>query len=322
MKTRAIVLGLALGAAGCTLNVAPKPNGNQGVLFFGLELPNGTVRGMSEDVLIPESRHYHAAFETDYQVDFSQTTLTAQGDGLTVLETARTDEGYRVRVQCDSGAAATLQVKVMAGARPRYQDAYPVPCVTAAGLTVDTSALTSRRTIVGVTFPITARLTTTTAAGQVVEVGGHGWTINPQNGPVGLANDDASGQLQLVTLAAGTSASLVAGEVSAALPLEVVADSDWFFGISADTSALASSNNLTLTAGAIDRTGALITSLSGCSIAVEVGTGPGTDAGPGTDGGVYDAPDCTASLVVDRSARWVHACAAAPQRFACQDIAL
>jgi hypothetical protein len=256
-------------------------------------------------------------FTDNYGVDFTGTTLVAEGDTLTIQEIARTDEGYRVRARCDADGPASnaeLRVKVMAGADVRYQDAFDVHCLVATDVVLP---FLQPRMLAGTQFTLNAVVHGTDVAGKVFASGGHGWTVEPIQGPFGLSDEDAPGTLELTALSAGSGAFLVAGNVRVEVPVEVV--EDWQLGLTLDLRNLATSNVIHVDTEAVDADGGQVSGLTDCTFTVEVGAYGEADGGL-SDGGLYLEPTCVGDVSLGRDVQRAHICAAQGTRQRCQDV--
>jgi hypothetical protein len=224
MSARLGLLLLMLLPAGCI-----EPNGKQRSLFFGLEFPEGTGVGLSQDVLLPDSKQIGA-----YRRNFTGTTLEATGDGLRLLENTHLDSGgYRLRVLCDLDSDAQtreLHVKIKNGIFTRYEDRYDLTCYRTSAVHYFPASTGSAPAMLGAEFTIAAALDARDDKNNVVAPLGHGFLVLGSDPAIELVDEeDTDGQMRLgfVALKPSADVHLQAGLVEAQLPLEILDDTAW-----------------------------------------------------------------------------------------------
>jgi len=217
---RALLL-LALGA--CV-----KPNGKQHQLYFGLELPEGTGTGLSQDLLLPDSR------QSQFSVDFEGTDIAANGAGLEIVESVHLAGGaWRLRVRCGTGpepVTRELDVVVSAGGKSRYEDQYDLTCLRSQGLVVTSLLSTDFPYPVGANATLHAHIDADDAKNVRIVAVGHGFVVLGAD-PIAAVVEDVPGvtdtEVTLLTLKPGIGVRVVAGAIEGDVPLQVIDDSLW-----------------------------------------------------------------------------------------------
>lgn len=262
MRSLAVATVATFLAFGCDGQHVLHPNGKHQVLMFDVGV--GTLgEGLARDIIMPRQEILtRGCGKIDplcevkiLQYDFDGTTLEVDPDpGLRLVEAPLDGGGYHLRVACDAAPAsgqAELRVRVLAGAEVKYADALDVACRRADGMLVD-----ARPEGLDLAQPSPPRALA--AVGAKILAGGSPWFSSP-DGPeslfgLGFTVDDADGAFALegappwgasFTLDArapgGAPTEVHAGTISAALPVEVLADDAWTLALETRACSLDSS---------------------------------------------------------------------------------
>jgi hypothetical protein len=243
--SRAILVALAaLAPASCGFGPL-EPNGTDHVLEFQLEPGeiSTLAEGLAEDVRLPrEEGLVRGCGKLDLtcdrktlRFDFDGTTLEAGATaGFSVVESALEEAGYRIRVRCDRappGGSGELHVRVLAGGSPRYDDRFDLACLHPDGLDLSPE---SPRYAIGAPVRVVALPWAKSEDKSLhpdgrIPLGGTGFALS--SGALALGQVMPQGTwgiaISLDAVAPGTGGVVIAGAVSAPLPLQVLADDAW-----------------------------------------------------------------------------------------------
>lgn len=236
------ILLLALTTA-CLACGGPElvPNGDQHVLMF-LDRGARLGEGLADEVLLPRSHTLSSGCgkldlvcdRKTFTFDFKGTTLEVSPPPGMQAQAVLEEEGYVVRLTCnasfpDGVGSVAFRVLDATGA-PRYADSMSIGCEKADGLDL---VAVYKHYAIGSRPHVEARL----LKGDHT-LDGIGWSlVDPQQtlrfDGTGLSPDGGDPEKHSVftfeAVDAGSGAAISAGNVSAPLPFDVVADSAWTF---------------------------------------------------------------------------------------------
>jgi hypothetical protein len=248
VRPLAVIAVVTLLAAGCDGQHLLHPNGKEQVLMFDVGI--GILgEGLASDIILPREETLERGCGKinpvcevkTFRYDYDATTLDVSLDsGLRLVEAPLEGRGYRLRVACDAapmGGQGELRVRVLAGTSVKYADALDVPCRSADGMLVDV-----RPESLDIAEQSPPRALA--AVGAKILAVGSPWTTLPEGHQslfgLGFTVDGAGGAFAvedapplgasfwLDALApGGTGAVMHAGTISAPLPVEAIADSEW-----------------------------------------------------------------------------------------------
>ncbi|HYG69305.1 MAG TPA: hypothetical protein VD838_16655, partial [Anaeromyxobacteraceae bacterium] len=200
----------------------------EGVLFFRPEFTK-VGAGLWQELRIPDHETLgdgpkSLSRKESFDYDFAGTTLEVVGEpGLAVLGSALDEDGWAVRVRCDvPDRPAELRVRVRAeGGEVRYEDAFDLSCRAPTRMEISKPEV-PQRCAVGARVLVAHSIFD--ASG--VRLSGHGVAVqDPESAALAIdpgQPDTAGSQLWLAAVRPGAAATLRAGAIGAAIPVEVV----------------------------------------------------------------------------------------------------